>query len=652
MKTPVRDLKAFFPFIGIGGAPRGFQKARPHIRGLEGRWRVIGGIDSDAGAVANAARILAARITVGDLFSAEQYEAFHGRRPPEGWSEMTPADVRVAAGGEFPDLALTSPPCKGFSGLLPESMSITDKYQALNALALRGVWLCLEAFKDDPPSFFCMENVPRMGTRGRRFLDQVKGLLHAYGYAVAETVHNCGELGGLAQNRKRLLLVARHMEKVPNFLYQPPCKPLRAVGDVLGRLPIPGSIDDTQPLHRLPKLHWKTWVRLAFVEAGSDWRSLNRLTVEDGVLSDYALIPTRDYQSGYCGVQKWDDTSGTVAGRSSPTNGAFSVADPRFDAKGNDYCQYGVIRWDKPTGAMINIKSPGQGVFTVADPRHTGPAKHNNEYRVARWAREAGAVTSAHGTGQCIADPRFPWGDAAHQNKFRVGRWTDATGTLICTNKGPGSGALSVADPRPRMDRSKGYVTGGHYGVVPWASTSYAVTGSGQHDNGHNSVADPRVPPSACPRCCASAIAAGHASAGQLCQSCDDSLFGPDPRWNADTPNVPERSSTMPAPNDKLQCVITAEDGTWHRPFTTLETAALQSLFDIEEFADFELRGASDSTVREWVGNAIPGDAAEAMAEVFGQAILLASSGETFILSNTPIWVRPMIAAIQCGSVA
>lgn len=39
----------------------------------------------------------------------------------------------------------------------------------------------------------------------------------------------------------------------------------------------------------------------------------------------------------------------------------------------------------------------------------------------------------------------------------------------------------------------------------------------------------------------------------------------------------------MPAPNDRLTCMITSLDGTWHRPFTTLELAALQSLFDPED---------------------------------------------------------------------
>ena len=42
----------------------------------------------------------------------------------------------------------------------------------------------------------------------------------------------------------------------------------------------------------------------------------------------------------------------------------------------------------------------------------------------------------------------------------------------------------------------------------------------------------------------------------------------------------------LPAATDNLVAVIRAEDGTWHRPFTTLELAALQSLFDPADPAD------------------------------------------------------------------
>lgn len=105
----------------------------------------------------------------------------------------------------------------------------------------------------------------------------------------------------LAQSRKRFLLVARHIEKVPPFLYEPEKKTLRVVGDILGRMPMPGDIGAAGPMHRMPSLHWKTWVRLALVEAGSDWRSLNKLAIEHGHLRDLIIVP--EYRSGYMGVQ-------------------------------------------------------------------------------------------------------------------------------------------------------------------------------------------------------------------------------------------------------------------------------------------------------------------------------------------------------------
>ncbi|MFX8262592.1 hypothetical protein ABTL46_22305, partial [Acinetobacter baumannii] len=68
----------------------------------------------------------------------------------------------------------------------------------------------------------------------------------------------------------------------------------------------------------------------------------------------------------------------------------------------------------------------------------------------------------------------------------------------------------------------------------------------------------------------------------------------------------------LPAPGQQLVAVIRAMDGTWHRPFTTLELAALQSLVDFDQPA-LELAGTSDSLWREHIGNMVPPDAAEAM---------------------------------------
>ena len=592
--TLTQEFTHFHFCCGIGGGAKGFNKANPRVGAMAARFRCLGGVDVSPAAIRDFNRIAGVPGTVMDLFSRGQYTAFHGKEPPADWREMGPADIRRAAGNERPNVVFISSPCKGASGLLSETMSLTPKYQALNELTLRCIWLMAEVWADDPVGLIVFENVPRLATRGRHLLNQINQVLQRYGYAVAETTHDCGELGGLAQSRKRFLLVARHAEKVPPFLYEPEKKRLRAVGDVLGRMPFPGDAV-AGPMHRIPRLQWKTWVRLAFVEAGSDWRSLNRLAVENGHLRDYLIVP--EYRSGYLGVNRWDEHMGAVSGRAGPSNGAYSVADPRhmgpakhsnelrvgsweeaarvvsgahgtgqciadprFDPGKYDCGQYGLCSWDETMGAVINVKSPGQGMFAVQDPRPTSAFVGAGKYQVTPFDQPAGTVIAASTTGQ---------------------------------------GAFAVADPRSSLNTTRkagdAYLTGGHYGVVPWDSPSGAVSAAAGHDNGRWSVADPRI-------------------------------------------------DSLPAPDQKTVAIIRALDGTWHRPFTTLELAALQSLIEPEEY--LLLDGMSDSVWREHIGNLVPPDAATAIAEVMGTTLLLAGAGETFVLSATPIWVRNVALAL------
>lgn len=677
-----REIRHAHFFCGLGGGARGFNKGQARIGSTVAKFRCIGGIDVDPTAIRNFERLARVPGTVLDLFSTEQYLAFHGKAPPPGWREASIEDVQRSFGFERPHIVFLSAPCKGFSGLLAEKKSATDKYQALNGLTLRGVWLMLEAFAGDPPELIIFENVPRIASRGRHLLDQIVALLRAYGYIVNETTHDCGEIGGLAQSRKRFLLVARHGEKVPPFLYEPVKRRLRGVGEVLDYLPLPGD-ERAGPMHRVPRLQWQTWVRLAFVEAGKDWRSLSRLRVgDDGQLLDFAIAPDARWNNGVLGVTPWDEPSGVVTSNARPGSGNFAVADPRHDAAQWPSGQLGVRDWSEPSGVVTGQRSPYQGGYSVADPRvdghersvqlgvrrwdesagvvtgkmfvgggphsvadprHGGPAKHSNEYRIVPWSEAARSVTSAHSSGQCVSDPRPPARDDYKQTKYRVTGMDEAAGAVIAasttgngayavadprTGFGPnshrnklsvvdwerragaitgsdrvGSGALSVADPRPVAfrDGRSSYQTQGHYGVVDWAEHCRAVTGHAKYDRGGWSVADPReqliIPP-------------------------------------------------LPAAGDRLTCRIEALDGTWHRPFTTFELAALQSLFDPEEWGQFALDGRSDADHREQIGNAVPADAAAAIAGVMGRTLLMAWAGETFTLSSEPIWVRPIALAL------
>ena len=600
------EIRHFHLFCGLGGGARGFNAGQARVGTQTARFRCLGGVDSDPKAIADFGRAAGTAGTVLDLFGRDQYVAFHKHEPPAAWREATSADIRRAAGNERPHIVFTSPPCKAFSGLLSEDKSKTAKYQALSHLALRGIWLALEAWGDDPPEFFLLENVPRIQNRGRYLLDQIRPLLESYGYVVAETTHDCGELGGLAQSRKRFLLVARHQEKVPPFLYEPQKRPLLGVGDILGRMPLPGD-PAGGVMHRVPHLQWKTWVRLAFVEAGSDWRSLNKLEIENGYLRDYLIVP--EYRSGYLGVNRWEDTVGTVAGRSTPSNGAFSIADPREFSGVHDGI-LGVRCWSEPSGTVTGNGRPMTGVFSVADPRFTHSCQwHDGQaYGVRRWDETTGTVAGQQGPGQgyySVADPR-PHSPGRLFSKYAVTRWDARTGTVI---GGDDSGAYAVADPRTGLTRGRGdhYLTAAHYGVVPWTEPCGAVSAAAGHDNGKWSVADPRIAP-------------GDA--------------------------VP--ADALPAANDTLVAIIRALDGTWHRPFTTLELAALQGLVDPEE--NLELEGLSDSAWRERIGNAVPPPAAQAIAGVMGRTLLLAWSGETFVLDAMPLWVRKIAIATSVAT--
>lgn len=146
------EIRHFHPFCGSGCGAKGFNRGHARIGKLQAVFRCLGGVDSNPAAIADFKRLTGVPGTVLDLFSREQYEAFHGHPPPADWREATAADIQQAAGHERPHIVFLSAPCKGFSGLLSQAKSTTPKYQALNALTLRGVWLTLEAFKDDPRS--------------------------------------------------------------------------------------------------------------------------------------------------------------------------------------------------------------------------------------------------------------------------------------------------------------------------------------------------------------------------------------------------------------------------------------------------------------------------------------------------------------------
>jgi site-specific DNA-cytosine methylase len=647
----IQDYTVLHLFSGIGGAALGFQQSEGEWKGIPGRFYTLAGIDCDQEACQDFETLTRAPAVCMDLFTRQDYELFHGKQQPADWREAVPEDIRKATGRISPDVVFLSPPCKGFSGLLPSEKSKSGKYQALNRLVPRGLQLVLEAFRDDPPKVILLENVPRITTRGAGLLLEVKRLLSRYGYAFHEGYHDCGEIGGLGQHRKRYLLIARLENKMPSFIYRPPIRNLQTIGDVIGPLPVPDD-PGMGPMHRLPRLQWKTWVRLALIPAGGDWRDLER-GVKEWFDNAYRIIP-------------WGETAGTVTSGHSPSCGATSVADPRLPQVQTRYHnKYQVGDWDDPAACVTGIPDVQAGAPSVADPRMSclKEGTHRNIYRIEKWNEPAHVVTGATrpaGGALSIADPRLnPRGDR-RSNSHLVRPW-DGQAHTITGEDTIGSGAQSIADPRFSI---KMYPSS--YGVLKWEKPAPTVRGAVSIENAPVTVADPRIPfnniyrvgnwdePSG-----AVTSGSGPSSSG-ICVA--DPRLGCKPRngtmgvqaWDKPGNTIigagdihsgaaAVADPRIPSDNDRPDPppVIIALDGTWHRPLTTLELAALQGFpVVMPDGRPLVLAGRSDSRWRERIGNAVPPPAARAVGEQILLALLQAEAGD-WAMGSTGIWVRP-----------
>jgi len=576
-----RQFTAGFMACGLGAGARGFIEATGRLGADSAKFKSLGGIDNDPASCADFEMLTGSTAWCADLHT------------------ITPAELRAHWGERRPDAIFSSSPCKGFSGLLSKQRSLEDKYQVLNTLVLKCMFLSVESWEDLPP-LLVLENVPRIATRGAELLSKVRQLLGRYGYLFHESTHDCGEIGGLAQHRRRYLMVARQPKKCSAYVFTPPKLRVRGCGEVLGELPLPAD-PDAGALHVMPKISWLNWVRLALIPAGGDWRDLPK-----------AIEPAPQNPGKHHNKLKligWEQPSPTVIGAGDIGAGAPSIADPRLFAPQNPKwgggC-LGVNEWAQPTGAVTGQQWPMNGRFSVADPRvlevlALGKAGKNASsfagrpgmMGVADWAEPMGAVTGrAQVSGgtmvASVADPRLasPVPEGTQKRsihaRYDVRGWEQPGRTVA----GPGvNGGYGVADPRVIDAVQLGCAPrSGTYGVISWEQAAATVTGSASIDNGACAVADPRNPPT-------------------------------------------ER------------IVIVAADGTWHRPITTLEFAALQGIPSTINGKPLTLAGRSSSGWRERIGNAVPVAAAKAIGESLLTALLASALGG-WALGGTGIWVR------------
>lgn len=288
-----KPFTALHLFSGSGGGALGFKDARARVGRWSASFHTLGGIDVDQLAAQDFENLVRAPCLAKDV------------------AAVTVGDMRAWFGPTAPDVVLSSPPCRSFSGLLPRKRMNEPRYRKLSGLVLAGVNLVLASWAT-PPRILFIENVPNIMARGAEFLIKLRGLLRAHGYATSEGTHDCGALAGLGQHRKRWFMVARHRASCPSLVYHPVERPLVTVGDVLSQLPSPAS-GAGGPMNRLPRLERATWDKLVRIPAGEDGRAIGA-----------------KYWRGTYGVCRWDRPSGTVTAQASVSRGAFSVADPRI----------------------------------------------------------------------------------------------------------------------------------------------------------------------------------------------------------------------------------------------------------------------------------------------------------------------------------
>lgn len=579
-----------YPFGGIGGGALGQKRARARLFGHEARFRIVGGIDFDQAASNDFERLVGAPSLCRDI------------------AHLTPFELRQLC-PECPDAVFLSPPCKGASGLLSADKAKTPKYEAMNRLALDWIETMLLAW-DERPKLVLVENVPRLKQRAGGMLKKVRSLLAAAGYVFHDGFHDCGELGGLAQVRRRYLLVARHAKTCPPLLYQPPKRRVRGCGEVLGQLPMPGD-PAGGPMHRLPRLSWLNWVRLALIPAGGDWRDL------EGVLKDGQ--PRREVFRRHK-VQKWGDPADTVAG--SGSNGPSAVADPRIqlDAfkNGAHHNLYRVEDWEAPAHTVTGASRPGGGAPSVADPRLPKCCPKCMAALIEQGLVDPGELCPTCRDPLFRDEPLPPIipKAGAYDHGYGVLHWNEPSSTIAGGSQ-VGQGAYSVGDPR---------AFGGAYGVLDWNAPSGTVTGESFVPNGRFSVADVR-------------LKSEYYNGTYGVMSWEEAAGTITGNARLDTGKFSVADPRKPPP---FTPYIIAADGTWHRPITTLECAALQSFLEYVPIADFVLSGSSHSAWRERIGNAVPPAAAERIGERMLYTLLGAKLGTFALDGSLDVWVDPL----------
>lgn len=222
------------------------------------------------------------------------------------------------------------------------------------------------------------------------------------------------------------------------------------------------------------------------------------------------------------------------------------------------------------------------------------------------------------GSAQPLIDPKLKIGSDGKTNLLRI-QSAEEPAFCITGAAGPYQGGACLADPRTHQrDITK-------FQIKPITDTPF----------GSKLIEDPKLGCS--PRADSFGVQDWNQPAKTVIGSSDvhaSAAAVADPRIPEDT--------------ERGVWIIIAPDGTWHRPFTTFENAMLQSFPRyLPDGRPFQLVGCTDAKAREYIGNAVPPEAAEEMGNVVLLAAAQAEANDIFSLSWEEVWVKPLAGEVQ-----
>lgn len=344
-------------------------------------------------------------------------------------------------------------------------------------------------------------------------------------------------------------------------------------------------------------------------------------------------------------VRGFDEPAGAITGASRPGSGAQSVADPRLHLGPNAHTNVlRVSSWDDPAGTVTGAARPSSGAPSVADPRpfgHVNRVSSSNVLRIVPWNEPTPTVTAGAGPtngGGAVADPRLTcdvWPDT-----YGVIGWDEASGAVMAHGK-IDNGRAAVADPR--VGESPAWNRGQGYGVMTWDAPSDTVAAGSHLGQGKYAVADPRDAAALLERL----QIVGFVPLDDAMATVTGLIATPFALVDPSSDGAPRMVVHNAKKAPPFAPVIVAADGTWHRPLTVLEKAVLQGLPHWHNGAPLKLAGDSVSRWQERIGNAVPVQTAEAIAEQMLLCLIASDLGTFALSSGGSIWVAPEASVLQ-----